>query len=371
MNSITLLIKPVSGLCNLRCKYCFYADVVGNRQNPQYDIMDEGTLETVVRKAFAYSDRYCFFMFQGGEPTLAGLDFYKKLIYLQKLYNRNNLIIQNSIQTNSIILTEEWIEFFHDNNFLVGLSLDGTEEIHNSFRTDAAGNGTYNRVIESIKLLEKYKVDYNILCVVTNKVAQNGKAVYHALKRYRHLQFIPCLDDLDGTECDFSLKSKNYGEFLKITFDEYYNDIKNNSYTSVRNFDNYVRILNGNAPENCSMSGKCSYYFVIDGNGSVYPCDFFAFDKWKIGDVKNDSFIRMTKSDTVTKFVDDPLHINEKCENCRWFFLCKGGCRRNREPFENNIPARNIYCESYIDFFEYTFKRLKEISCISASKISI
>lgn len=363
MPPITVLIKPASSLCNMRCKYCFYADVSDKREVKSFGIMSDETLEVMVRKIFDYADDYCGFAFQGGEPTLAGLDFYKKLIELQNEYNTKKIKVQNSLQTNGYIIDDEWAEFLAKNNFLVGLSLDGYKDIHNSLRIDANGEGTFDKVMNASKLFDKYKVEYNILCVVNNFVARHSEKVYAFFKKnnFKYLQFIPCLDGFDAKQEDYSLKNSRYLSFLKIIFNNYYSDFIKGQYISVRNFDNYIGILAGQPPENCAMNGVCTCYFVVEGDGSVYPCDFYVLDEYKLGNINSDSFEDMLKTDIAINFVGVSKHIDENCKECKWLQLCRGGCKRNREPCIDGKPSLNIYCSAYKEFFEYSYMKMTEI----------
>lgn len=362
MRSISLLIKPASSLCNMRCKYCFYADVSNIRDVSSYGIMQEDTLENMVKKAFEYADGIASFAFQGGEPTVAGLDFFKKFIEIQKKYNKKHIRVQNSIQTNGYAINEEWAKFFRDNNFLVGLSMDGTRDIHNSLRVDAENKGTYDKVVKTAQLFDKYKVEYNILCVVNNFTARHPKQVYDNLKKYKFLQFIPCLDDFSGEKDIFSLTSRRYGDFLNVVFDEYYKDFMSGNYVSVRNFDNYIQMIKGRRPESCAMNGFCSCYFVVEGDGSVFPCDFYVLDEWKMGNVNNDEFEDMIKTDTAKRFIDVSIPRDEKCTSCKYFPLCRGGCRRDREPMKDGKMSLNRLCESYMMFFEHSLNKMYDIA---------
>ena len=368
MPPVSLLIKPVSGRCNMSCRYCFYCDVAENRETAFYDNMTLSTLENIVRKALAYAEGFAAFAFQGGEPTLAGLSFYKELVRLQKLYNRRNIAVYNSLQTNGLAINDEWAEFLTENGFLVGLSLDGTEAVHNALRVDKAGAGTYGRVVKAAEILEKHKTPFNILCVVTANVAKNAKDVYNALKKYRFLQFIPCLDGFDGTKSPYSLTPTLYGEFLKTTFELYRRDFDKGRYVSVRNFDNYIQILLGNPPENCSMNGVCGNYVLIEGDGSCFPCDFYVLDEWKTGSINTDSFERLAKSDNARRFIEASRHVSDRCRTCEWFSLCRGGCRRNREPFSEGLPVLNEYCESFRALFERCSDGMKSIAAQVASQ---
>ena len=362
MPPVNLLIKPASSLCNMRCKYCFYADVSRNRDTLSYGRMEEETLETLVKRAFEYATGYAGFAFQGGEPTLAGLNFYRKLIELQNKYNTRNLPVYNSIQTNGYALNEEWAAFFSEHHFLVGLSLDGTKEAHNALRLDAKGEGTYDTVVRSAALLEQAGVDFNILCVVNNYVARHPQKVYNNLKKYRYLQFIPCLDDFDGEKESFSLTPQRYGMFLKTTFDLYYQDFMAGNYVSIRNFDNYIRMLQGYPPESCAMNGVCTCYFVIEGDGSVFPCDFYVLDQWKLGNIREDSFEAMEEARRASGFVAWSARLPEECKACRWLMLCRNGCRRNREPVTADGTGKNYFCSAYQNFLEYAYPRLQQLA---------
>ena len=362
MPPISMLIKPVSGLCNMRCKYCFYADVIENREVKSYGRMSLETLETLTRKALEFADGSCTFGFQGGEPTLAGLDFYKKLMELQRKYNVKNVRILNSIQTNGYAMDAEFARFLGQNKFLVGLSVDGTQAIHDSLRVDAAGKGTFERISRTAKLFDAHRVEYNILCVVNNLVASEPDKVYGALRRYRYLQFIPCIDNFDMEKKDFSLDADKYASFLKKTFDRYYRDFMSGNYISVRNFDNYISILMGRPPENCAMNGVCNCYFLVEGDGGVYPCDFYVLDEWQLGNVNTDSFARMLKSDAAHRFVEVSKFPDPACGGCRWRYLCRGGCRRDREPMVDGHMSLNKYCSAYKDFFAYSRGRMEEIA---------
>ena len=360
MPPVTMLIKPVSGLCNMRCTYCFYSGSAAGREIKSYGTMNMETLETLTRKAIDYADGVCSFMFQGGEPTLAGLDFYKKLIAFQKKYNRKNVRILNAIQTNGYEMSEGFAEFLSEHHFLVGLSLDGTEEIHERMRIGQNGGKTYGKAVKTAKMLQQYNVEFNILCVVNDLIAEEPEKVYAALKKYRFLQFIPCIDPLGGEKV--SLTPEKYADFLKRTFDRYYKDFIHGRAVSVRNFDNYIDMLIGNPPESCAMNGVCSCYFLIEGDGSVFPCDFYVSENWKLGNVNKDSFARIVKSAAAQNFIDCSAYISPPCLECGWYPLCRGGCRRDREPFLDGKPQLNKYCAAYKEFFAYAYDRMVKMA---------
>ncbi len=372
MPPISLLIKPVSSNCNLRCKYCFYHSLAENREIKSYGIMDINTLETLVKKTLAYADMTCTFAFQGGEPTLAGLEFFEKLIEFQKKYNIKGVKVNNTLQTNGIVIDDGWAKFLHDNNFLVGLSLDGTKDIHDMNRIDSSNKGTFNRVMKTVDLFNKYKVEYNILFVVNSTVAKHAAKIYNFFKRknFRYLQFIPCLDPLGepGGQI-YSLTPDRFTTFLKTLFDLWYEDIKNGNIISIRYFDNLVSMLMGYPPENCGMSGVCRCQFVVEADGGVYPCDFYVIDQWNLGNLKESDFDEIAKSDVVKEFIEVSRYVDPKCRQCKWLNLCRGGCRRNREPFADGKPILNYLCSSYMEFFEYTAPRLYDLARIFSRRI--
>lgn len=369
MPPINFLIKPASSNCNLRCRYCFYTSIAENREIPSYGIMKEDTLEILVKKGLEYADHYCGFAFQGGEPTLAGLEFFQKFVALQKKYNTKKLKVQNSIQTNGMLIDEEWAKFLHDNNFLVGLSLDGTKEVHNLNRVGLNKDGTFNRVMRTVELFDKFKVEYNILYVVTSQSARYANKIYNFFKKkgFKYLQFINCLDPLNvepGKE-PYSLRPDDLERFLKITFDRWYEDFIKGDYVSIRYFDNLVFMLLGNRPEACSMTGVCSANCVVESDGGVYPCDFYVLDKWKLGNIKDGEIAEMISSETAKRFIKPSLYMPEECQKCEWVSLCRGGCRRERENFKEGNLEKNYYCSAYKGFFSYAYDRLVKVARIS------
>ena len=362
MPPISILIKPASSLCNMKCKYCFYADVADNREVRSFGLMSEDTLEALVKKVFEYATESATFSFQGGEPTLVGIEYYKRLIELQKKYNAKKIKVHNSIQTNGYVIDDEWSRFFAENKFLVGLSMDGNSDLHNYMRIDQRGEGTYNKVKRATELFKRHGVQFNILCVVNNYVANKPQAVYNALKKYRYIQFIACLDSFDLEKKDFSLTNERYKNFLVSTFNEYYKDFRSGNYVSVRNFDNYISILMGNQPENCANRGICTCYFVVEGDGGVYPCDFYVLDEWKLGNVNSDGFDNMLDSDTAKSFVETSKNRPDACKDCRYKSLCRGGCRRECEPITSEKLSKNAYCDAYKGFFDECIDKMCDMA---------
>lgn len=359
---INVLIKPSSGICNLRCKYCFYHSLQLNQCVDDKGFMKEDTAECLIKRTYEYADGGVAFAFQGGEPTLRGLDFYRSFVKKVQSINKNNVKTEFAIQTNGMVINEEWARFFAKNKFLVGLSIDGPAAVHNENRVDIAGKSTLKRVMHTKKLFDKYKVEYNVLSVITSKSAENPLRTYEFFKKQKidYVQYIPCLDPLgeEAGKHSFSLSPDAYGEFLNEIFDAWHEDVTTSQVTVIRTFDNYIALLLGYKPEACGMSGRCSCQFVTEADGSVYPCDFYVLESNIIGNIKQDSFEDMTKNKRLLAFLEKGDQLNLKCKECKWYFLCRGGCRRYRNPV-NNL---NVYCESFKSFFEHSYPRIEEIA---------
>ena len=329
--------------------------------------MSEETLEILVEKTLRQVSQTATFAFQGGEPTLAGLDFYRHLIDLEKKYNTKNAAVYNSIQTNGIVLDEEWAQFLHDNHFLVGLSLDGYEELHDENRKFPDGSGSFSRVMEAAGLLKRYQVDFNILTVVTAKSARRIRRIYRFFQEqgFAWQQYIPCIDPFeeDKGALSYSLTTDRYGKFLKDLFDDWYADWKAGRPVYNRTFENWIGILVGQRPEACSMNGVCSEQWVVEADGTVYPCDFYVLDEWKLGNIREHSFEEMNQKREELQFVALSRHVPEECRSCRWFPLCRNGCRRDRLLLpDGRTPGLNAYCSAYRDFFSYAYPRLEEMA---------
>lgn len=364
MPPVSLLIKPASSSCNMRCRYCFYSDVTSRREIANYGVMTEETLETVVRKTLEYADGEASFGFQGGEPTMAGLAFFRRVVELQRQYNTKRVKIANAIQTNGLNIDDEWARFLHDNGFLVGLSLDGTQPVHDKYRGDAAGGGTFERVLAAAKRMDRYRVEYNILSTVNLDVARNIERIYYFFKRqgFRYLQFIPCLDELAGEPREYSLTPKAYGDFLVRLFKLWYVDLNTGKPVSIRYFDNLAMMLAGYPPESCGMAGVCGCYYMVEADGSVYPCDFYVTDEWRIGNILTDGFGEMRETQAAKRFFELSVPVAEQCRECPHYRLCRGGCRRNREPVVEGGNNLNKLCPAFREFFDYATQDLEKVA---------
>lgn len=349
-----MLIKPASGLCNMQCRYCFYCNVAENRAIKSYGIMSDGTTDALLRRAFEYADGSVAFAFQGGEPTLAGENYYRSFIEKVGFYNKSALPVSYSIQTNGYDLSDEMCGIFAEHKFLVGISLDGTAALHDSARVSGHGEGTFDRVNESLKKLKEYSVDFNILTVITENNAKNISKIYNYF-RSRNFRFIQFIKHVDGFGCGksiYSLTPKRLTSFLNTAFGYYYDDIISGKYISVREFDNFVRLAMGLSAECCGMNGNCPPNLVIEADGGAYPCDFYVLDEYRLGSIIETPIGELLDSEKSHQFRQRSMKIDEKCKKCSFFRLCRGGCARFREPYGSDGLSLNKYCESYMTFFK-------------------
>ncbi len=271
-----------------------------------------------------------------------------------------------AIQTNGMVIDDTWAQFFRQHRFLVGLSLDGPKAIHDAQRVDARGMGSWRRVLDAARRMEAAGVTYNILTVVTNQVARHVRQVYAFLKKngFRYLQFIPCLDPLDSDSdpSATALTAERYTYFLKELFDLWYADLMRGEQVSIRDFENWVGMCAGRRPESCGMSGVCSCQFVIEADGSVFPCDFYVLDRYYMGNIVEEGFADLMAAAPTQRFISESLPVDAACQDCDWLAICRGGCRRYREPFVDDVPVLNRFCTSYQAFFAYAMPRMHELA---------
>ena len=254
--------------------------------------MSDETLKNVIRKTILRAEGVISYAFQGGEPTLRGLDFFKKAVAYEKQYNRNHIKVQNAFQTNGYLLDDEWCAFFKENNFLVGLSLDGIRETNDIYRHAAGCGSVFERIFGAAKLLQKHGVEFNILTVVTGNTAAHIPEIYEFYRRngLGYQQYIACLDPLEEPhgQNPYALSPKQYGEFLITLFHLWYKDWKRGRQPYIRQFENYIGILMGYRPEACDQCGICNIQNAVEADGSVYPCDFYVLDEYKLGNFNTD-----------------------------------------------------------------------------------
>lgn len=366
MKNVNLLIKPASSLCNLRCEYCFYEDEAQNRTQRSMGVMKEELADELIRQVFEAvdPDGAVSFAFQGGEPTVAGLPFFRHFAEKVKQCRPPRVRVSFAIQTNGTLLNEDWAQFLKAEGFLVGLSVDGFREAHEAHRVDAEGNGTWKRVLTAKALLDQYAVDYNALCVVTGHCARHPEKAYGSLKNlgFRYIQFIACLDPIGharGQE-PWSLTPELYGRFLCRVFDLWYRDWVQGNYRSIRLFEDYVHVLLGDGASTCATCGKCGAYLVLEGDGSAYPCDFFVLDHWKIGSIGEMTIADMAASEKTAAFLHWGSVKPVECAACPYGVICNGGCKNDW--YTDETGSHNYFCASFRELLDHALPRLQQIA---------
>lgn len=359
MQIFSVLVKPASSLCNLRCSYCFYHDVAANREQAAYGIMSEDTVEQLLLRiqAFVQPPAQVTFLFQGGEPTLAGLDYYQNFITQCNRLLSPKIKLHFSIQTNGTFVDGAWCSFFKEHNFLVGVSWDGPSKMHDLNRLDRAGNGTFSQVQKCVQMLKKAAVDFNVLCVVTNATARHARALFTFFLKQgiKHLQLIPCLDPLQNQGArTYTLTPRQYGDFLIGAFDIWLDLYRQGRELHIRSFENVLLLLQGKRAEQCGAMGFCTAQFVVEADGRIYPCDFYVLDAYLCGNVQQHSIREVQHSSGLKAFMAYTEPKPALCASCPVYRLCGGGCKRYR-PFYGRDAG---YCP-YQAFLCHVLERLR------------
>ena len=358
-----LLAKPTGALCNLGCKYCFFLSKKDLYPDSSFRMTDE-LLENYIRQYIeAQKAPLATIAWQGGEPTLMGLDFFRKSVQYEQKFRRPNMIIQNTMQTNGTLLDDEWCEFFRENNFLIGLSLDGPRELHDAYRVDKTGKPTFDRVMRAAKLLRGHKVDYNILTTVHAANAEHPLEVYRFLRdevKANFIQFIPIveIDNDTGFQegdivTDRSVKADQYGRFLISVFNEWVQ--KDVGRVFVQIFDVALAAWVGAPPGICAFSETCGTAMAMEHNGDMYSCDHFVEPKYFLGNINEKSMARIAGSAKQQKFGRDKLDsLPDYCRRCAVRFVCNGECPKNRFlKTPDGEPGLNYLCAGYREFFRH------------------
>jgi len=349
----------------MQCNYCFYLQKAEMFPEPVHRMHDE-LLQEMIRQVMSQSGPLVSFGWQGGEPTLVGLPFFQMAVTWQMHYGAGQSV-GNGLQTNGLLLNSHWGKFLHENQFLVGLSLDGPEHIHDHYRRMAGGQGTWSTVVDNAKLLLDAGVAANALSVVTDYSSQYAEEIYqfHKDLGLTHMQFIPCVetDSSDPTRAaSFSVSPEKYGNFLITLFDLWLSDVHGGvATTSVRYFDSVFHTYVGLSVPDCTLAELCGNYLVIEHNGDVYSCDFFVEPRWRLGNVLEGQLIDMLNSPRQREFGAIKAARPVKCSGCRWLRLCYGGCTKDRvrDPADRGTMH---FCQSHTMFFEHADRPLRDLA---------
>ncbi|EJX08867.1 regulator of arylsulfatase activity [gut metagenome] len=368
---VYVMAKPAGALCNLACTYCYYTEKSKLYQQQPRHVMDDALLEQFVKEYIAMQTTpTVLFTWHGGEPLMRPIAFYERVLELQQKYAEGK-VIDNSIQTNGTLITEDWARFFKKHNFLVGLSIDGPQEFHNEYRKTRTGKDTWHQVMKGIRLLDRHGVEWNAMAVVNDFIADYPLDFYHFFKEIgcHYIQFTPVVErfyrhpdgrllasPIDGAIAeltDFSVTPEQWGDFLCAVFDEWVKNDVGDYF--IQMFDSTLAGWMGVAPSLCCMAETCGHAGVMEFNGDVYACDHFVFPEFKLGNIKDKRLMEMMYSKEQLQFgMNKRDLLTAQCRDCEFLFACHGECPRNR--FATSVAGErghNYLCKGYYRFFRH------------------
>lgn len=375
-----VMTKPAGAHCNLACDYCYYLEKQKLYQNGEKHVMSDQLTEVFVREYIqSQFGREVNFTWHGGEPMIRPLSYYKKVVRWQRQYAEGKTIL-NCLQTNGTLLTPEWCRFLHDEGWLVGISIDGPQNMHDAYRMKRNGAPTWEKVMQGIEMLDRYEVEWNAMAVVNDITAARPLEFYRFFRdelECRYLQFTPVVERIhrhqdgrhlahvmDGEEyavAPFSVTPEAWGEFLCTMFDEWYrNDV---GEMFVQTFEATLANWAGVTPGVCSLSDWCGHAAVMEHNGDIYCCDHFVFPEYYLGNIRNRGILDMLNSEKQMAFADMKTKgLPAQCHKCQWQFACHGECPRNRfVKTRDGEPGLNYLCEGYRRYFEHVASFMEEL----------
>lgn len=366
-----MMAKTAGSLCNLRCKYCYYLEKAKLYDNNEKHVMSDQMLERFTKQYIeAQTSQDVMFTWHGGETLMRPISFYKKALRFQQLYGKGRRIA-NCIQTNATLLNDDWCKFFRDNNFLVGVSIDGPQEFHDAYRLSTDGRPTWNQVMRGIRLLNQYHVEWNALAVVNNLNVEHPHEFYQFFKdiRCQFIQFTPIVERIvdnrndgltlapgmeeGGRMADFSITPEQWGRFLCEIFDEWVRHDVGTYF--IQTFDATLANWVGVAPGICSLSKECGHAGIMEYNGDVYSCDHFVYPEHMLGNLRHKTITEMMYSDKQRQFAKMKTEMLPKqCHECDFLFACHGECPKNRFVKDHyGNPGLNYLCKGYHMFFQH------------------
>ena len=370
---VYVMAKAIGPACNLRCSYCYYLDKKSLNPTDNNNRMSNDTLELFIEQYInAQPGEQVLFTWHGGEPLLMGLDYYKRAVFLQKAYGRNRQI-ENVLQTNGTLLTEEWCRFFKENNFLIGISIDGPEHCHNEYRKTISGDGSFQKALNGIKLLQKHGVEYNILSVINDYNVRFPLEAYRFFKLIgaKYIQFSPVVerlnaesglllapDNSDGKLTSWSVSASDYGRFMTTIFDEWVRNDVGDVYVTM--FDATLAGYVGAPPCTCIFAETCGHAAALEANGDLYSCDHFVFPEFKQGNIHQKTITEMMLSPAQFKFGNDKRDtLSAKCKSCKFLKSCYGECPKNRILKLADGSAHNYLCDGLKHYFNHVEPYMK------------
>lgn len=357
-----LMAKPVGDSCNLSCSYCYYRNKSRGASTPVFD--SETLINYIKNYIAAQTGEFAHFIWHGGEPMLAGLDFYRRVLQLQDQYAGGKQIY-NTIQTNGTLIDDEWCRFFKANGWLVGISIDGPQAVHDAFRCNNAGCGSHAKVLRGIELLKRYGVEWNAMAVVNSLNVNRPEEFYDYFKSIgcKYLQFTPiveragadglpvAVDDDSSRLTAESVTPEAWGEFLCRVFDRWVRADVGEVFVQI--FDATLANWLGAMPGLCTMSATCGHAGVVELNGDVYCCDHFVYDRYRLGNINSDSLSAMMGGERQQAFARMKSQgLSQRCRECRYLFACHGECPKNRWLVADG-QRQNYLCEGYRRYFDH------------------
>lgn len=367
-----VMLKPIGSQCNLDCDYCYYLEKANLYGQDSRHVMSETLLEKFIKQYIeSQTMPQVMFTWHGGETLMRPLSFYKKAVELQKKYAAGRQI-DNTLQTNGTLLNDDWCRFFKENNFLIGISIDGPQEFHDEYRRDRMGRPSFHKVMKGIRLLQKHGVEYNAMAVVNDYNADYPLEFYRFFKEIgaQFIQFTPIVERLRKTKnplklataeesadevelAPFSISAEKWGSFLCAIFDEWVKQDVGKIFVQI--FDSTLANWVGEQPGLCTMAKTCGHAGVMEFNGDVYSCDHFVFPEYWLGNINNGTLTSMMYSQKQLKFGNDKFdRLPKQCKECDFLFACYGECPKNR--FINDRygnPGLNYLCKGYYRFFSH------------------
>ncbi|WP_292364379.1 MULTISPECIES: anaerobic sulfatase maturase [unclassified Methanoculleus] len=364
-----IMAKPTGARCNLACAYCFFLKKEHLYPDSNFRMTDEVMEEYIRQTIEGHRVPHVTIAWQGGEPTLMGLEFFRRSVEVQKKYAKPKTHIENTFQTNGILLDDEWCRFFHDNNFLIGLSMDGPGELHDTCRRDRQDRGTFDRVLKAARLLQKHRVEFNILCTVNGINADHPLEVYRFFRdelSVEYIQFIPIVERENATgfqEGDTvtgrSVRPEQWGRFLVAIFDEWIeNDV---GRMFVLNFDAALAGWLGIAGTACIFAPTCGLGVALEHNGDVYSCDHFVEPDYLLGNILATPLIELVNSEKQRAFGTAKRDtLPRYCRECDFLAICNGECPKNRYVrTPDGEEGLNYLCEGYRIFFSHADRPMR------------
>ena len=366
-----VMLKPAGALCNLACDYCYYLEKAKLYQDNPKHVMSDELLEKFIEEYInSQTSPNVLFTWHGGETLMRPLAFYQKALELQKKYAKGRQI-DNCLQTNGTLLTDEWCRFLHDNGWLVGISIDGPQEFHDEYRKNKLGRPSFVKVMQGINLLKKHNVEWNAMAVVNDYNADYPLEFYHFFKELdcHYIQFAPIVErlaphadgrhlaavDEDSKEglADFSVTPRQWGNFLCTIFDEWVRHDVGNYYIQL--FDSTLANWVGEQPGVCTLAKTCGHAGVMEFNGDVYSCDHFVFPQYKLGNIYSKTLVEMMYGERQQKFgLAKRDSLPTQCKECPYLFACNGECPKNRFcKTKDGEPGLNYLCQGYYQFFDH------------------